>query len=167
MVRAGFALLVMMLLIGTGCNTPERISKLEKKNQELQEEVNRRQAAVDYDLQAKCSRDAKQWFKENWSTTDKTTILLDFTNHYNKRLNKCFISVEYHYSLGGDASWTNHISLWDVYENARYANFSENHMVFYKPEIRTRDNVLSCEVVDNKCKTLDEFNGLTADYMNN
>jgi hypothetical protein len=34
----------------------------------------------------------------NWAgSRDKNTILLDFRNHYNKKENKCFGFVEWHY----------------------------------------------------------------------
>jgi hypothetical protein len=67
----------------------------------------------DHDLQAKCSKDAKTFFTEGW-TRDKDPVLLDYSNHYNKAQNKCFIYVEYHFHTGTDASWTNDIFLWDV-----------------------------------------------------
>src|ERR1700682_3437330 len=85
-----------VLLATTGCDNSDRIARLEKQNQELLAEVKKGQASADYDLQAKCSRDARAWFNETWSR-DRDTILLDFSNHYNKKENKCFIFVEYHY----------------------------------------------------------------------
>ncbi len=68
-------------------------------------------ATADYDLQAKCFRDATTWFKENWGQGDKDAILLDHQNHHNKALNKCFIFVEYHYSTDKNGSWVNDLSL--------------------------------------------------------
>src|SRR5712671_5178525 len=116
-----FLLLVgpAILLVATSCETSERISRLEKQNQELQTEVTKSQATADYDLQAKCSKDARAWFNENWGVRDKDTILLDFTNHYNKNQNKCYILIEFHYSTDQQGSWTNSMSLWDVYENSK------------------------------------------------
>jgi hypothetical protein len=155
----------VLLLIATGCDTPERITRLEKQNQELRAEVDKIRSASDYDLQAKCSRDAKGWFKENW-TPDKATILLDFTNHYNKSLNKCFILVEYHYSEGSSGSWVNDMMLWDVYENSKYGNVNVNHFVSSKPGSETEDRIYGCEL-GKKCKTVEEFNELVRPYMNN
>src|SRR5580700_10087879 len=95
------------LLLATGCDIPGRLSRLEKQTKEMQSERDR---VTDYDLQAKCSKDAKTWFGENWSS-DKDTMLLDYRNHYNKKQNKCFIFVEYHYKdqivIPGEGSWTN------------------------------------------------------------
>src|ERR1019366_3368203 len=94
MARCLVLIAAAVMLAAIGCDTSERIARLEKQNQELQTELKNRNATADYDLQAKCSKDARIWFNENWSR-DKDTILLDFSNHYNKSLNKCFIVVEY------------------------------------------------------------------------
>jgi hypothetical protein len=156
-----------VLLMAIGCGQHDKIAKLEKQNEELKAEVEKSHATADYDLQAKCSKDAKAWFNENWSR-DKDTALLDFTNHYNKSMNKCFILVEYHYTLGdGGASWMNDMKLWDVYENVQYASFGEIHHDYLKPTAPTEDRVITCELSDKKCRTGEEFNGLVRPYLNN
>lgn len=50
---------------------------------------------------------------------DKHTISLDYRNHYNKSLNKCFILIEYGYWLTA-SMWANDMTLWDVHENATW-----------------------------------------------
>jgi outer membrane murein-binding lipoprotein Lpp len=158
---------VLMIL---GCDVPDRVSRLEKETQETKTEIEKirtaRSATADYDLQAKCSKDAKTFFTEGWRR-DKDTVLLDYSNHYNKAQNKCFISVEYHFHSGTDGSWTNDMSLWDVYENVKYGFFFETHEVVPKPEYHVVDSVGSCEFFDKKCKTIDEFNGFIGPYLNN
>ncbi len=166
----GIVAFAALLAIATGCDTSERISRLEKQNQELQSQLSKERAATaGYDLQAKCSKDAKIWFKEN-SSWDKNTVLLDFTNHYNKKLNKCFILVEYHYDSHfagpGGTSWTNRMTLEDVYENAEYGEFAENHYTYWKPEFSSHDEVITCKMFNNNCKTIDEFNNFTRPYLN-
>jgi len=138
-----------------------------------QAEIKKRDSApADLDSRAKCSKDARTWFNENWAGTsrEKDTALLDFTNHYNKKSNKCFIFVEYHYNSNlagpGGMSWTNHMSVWDVYENSKYGDFSEIHYTYWKPEVSTHNEVTTCEVYSQKCKTIDEFNGLARPYLN-
>jgi hypothetical protein len=155
-----------VLLMAIGCGQDEKIANLEKQNQALRAEMDKSHTAADYDLQAKCSKDARAWFNENWSR-DKDTILLDFTNHYNESMNKCFILVEYHYSYGRESSWANDMSLWDVYENAKYANISDHHITYYTPTIKTEENVVECQVSDKKCTSLGEFNNLTGPYLSN
>jgi hypothetical protein len=166
MVRlAGF----MMLLLICGCDT-ERLNQLEKQNQEMKAEIDKRNVAQDYDLQSKCSKDARAFFNAN-SERDKDTILLDFSNHYNKKLNKCFILGENHFNShladAGGTSWTNSMIMFDVYENSKYAEFIENHSTYLKPTIHVGQEVISCNVAGAKCKTQDEFNNLVQPYMNN
>lgn len=162
------ALFLCFALAGfAGCDA-ERINKLEKENQEMKAKLERSNVALEYDLQAKCGKDARTWFNENWSR-DKNTTFLDFSNHYNAKQNKCFILVEFHYASqfanAGGSSWTNDMTLTDVYENVKYADFTENHITNWKPTINTEDQVIECDVQGTKCKTLDEFNNLTRPYM--
>jgi hypothetical protein len=143
------------------------VTRLEKENADLKAQMDKSQVGLEYDLQAKCSKDAKTWFNENWSDTarDKNTSLLNYNNHYNKVSNKYFIFVEYHLSQGTGGSWVNDMNLWDVYENSKYGSFTESHFIGYKGE--SRDTVMSCEVTGQRCKTLDQFNGLIQPYLNN
>jgi len=167
MMRMAMTVFGVVLHMAIGCGQDEKIAGLEKRNQELNAEVDKSHATTNYVLQAKCSKEAKTWFNENWAR-DKDTDLLNFTNHYNRSLNKCFILVEYHYDGPGlGDSWTNDLSFWDVYENVKYANFHENHMIFFKPNARTDDRVITCEQSDKKCKTVEEFDELVNPYMNN
>ena len=154
-------------LVLSGCDS-DRIARLEKQNQELQDQLKKQQTSANLELQSKCSHDAKTWFNENWNRRDKDTTLLDFTNHYNKEMNKCFIVVEYHYSIGdGRGSWMNDMTMWDVYENARYAQFSESH-IMAKDFLKVSDDVISCDPPSgNKCKSIQEFNNAISSYMNN
>lgn len=156
----------IILLLSLGCGDRERIDRLEKQNQELKDEVKKAQASTDYDMQVKCSRDAKAWFNDNWER-DKGTLLLTYTNHYNKAQNKCFELVEYHYDIANGASWVGDIMLWDVYENTRYGNVSVTHMVYYKPVVSSEESVGTCEVFGTKCSSVDDFNKLVQPYMNN
>ncbi len=154
-----------VLLMSIGCGQDEKIANLEKQNRELKAEVEKTHATADYDLQGKCSKDAKAFFKENLAGA-KDAVLLTFRNHYNKPLNKCFILVEYHYSIGEKPSWANSMTLWDVYENLEYAKYAETHMIYFKPSPHTEDKVVSCESSDKKCKTGDEFNELVNSFLN-
>ena len=163
--RLQVAVLLLMLMFA-GCDS----GRLEKQNAELKAQIAKDTVARDFDLQAKCSKDARVWFNVNWQR-DKDTVLLDFSNHYNAQNNKCFIFVEYHYNSrmadAGGSSWTNDMNVWDVYENAKYADFTENHFTYYKPTIHVGDEVITCDVQGTKCKTANEFNNLIRPYMNN
>jgi len=160
-------ILTACCLMVAGCDHEQRIAALEKQSQELKTELAKNKAAADFDFQSKCSRDAKAWFNENWAGT-KDAALLDYTNHFNKAQNKCFILVEYHYSIDKKTgSWIGDLILYDdVYENSKYGDFSENHWISLQPKIESGDHVSECEVYGKKCTTEDEFNGLIRSYMN-
>jgi hypothetical protein len=151
---------VLLLL---GCDL-DKSAKLEKQVKDLQA----KQAAEEYDLRGKCSRDAKAWFQENWGSRDKDTILLTETNHYNKRLNKCFVLVEYHFNYQGQGAWVNDMSMWDVQENSKYADFMEFHGAVTLESLKSgdRDRIDTCVVYGTHCASLQDFNRLTTQYMN-
>ena len=165
--RSALGLLIGCVLLA-GCDA-DRVTKLEKENADLKTKIDRQNAAVDYDLQAKCSKDARSWFNGNWSR-DKDTFFLDFSNHYNIKQNKCFIIVEFHFNshmAGPDGdSWTDEQTLYDIYENSKYGEFTKNYLTHYKPKYTSEEGVTTCEVYGAKCKTNDEFNNLTRPYMN-
>lgn len=148
----------------TGCDTA-RIDRLEKENAELKAKADQADVAREFDLQAKCAKDARAWFNESYAR-DKDTQLLDFTNHYNKKENACFVFVEWHFSQGESLSWVNLMSLWNVYENSKYGNFGENHYVDLKHP-PTRDEMITCEVMDKKCKSAGEFIEFIGPYLAN
>jgi hypothetical protein len=155
----------MSVIALVGCDHDERINRLEKETKQLREDQRKEQASSDFDLQAKCAKDSRAWFNENWHG-DKDTILLTYTNHYNKSQNKCFILVEYHYNMFVN-TWTNHMTLWDVYENEKYGDFALNTTSTFKPTYQTAESLITCEVYGKKCTTTDGFNNLVRPYLNN
>src|SRR5260370_2163515 len=156
------------ILITGGCDTSERISKLEKQDGEFKAQLEKLRAASDYDLQEKCNRDGKEWLRDNWRN-DKDTIFMTYNNHYNRANNTCFIVIERHVKsvFGDDGSWSNVIELWDVLENNKYAAIQEDHLVHAKPQYSVGDDVVRCEVAGQECKSLDEFTSKTRPYMSN
>jgi hypothetical protein len=84
-VLAGAVGLILMIV---GCDVPDRVSRLEKGNQETKAEIEKirtaRSATAEYDLQAKRSKDAKTFFNEGWAQ-DKRTIRLDYSNTITRR----------------------------------------------------------------------------------
>jgi hypothetical protein len=165
MARLQAILLGLILLPILGCND-DKIARLEKQNEELKAQMAKQNAAADFDLQAKCSNAAKLWFRENWgSGRDKDDILLDFSNHYNKASNQCFVQVVDNRRVGTRNSWSKHMSLWDVFENSMYGDFSEVHTL--DDHFKDEPNVVTCEVLEKKCSSADQFNSLVQRYMNN
>jgi hypothetical protein len=168
--RRHILIALAVLVIVPACDT-DRINRLEKENADLKAAVAKTNATTDFNLQEKCSGAAKNWFRENYRS-DRQTILLDESNHFHKKLNKCFVQVENHSNadekVGGILwSWDNTITVWDVFENARYAEFMEGHTMFTPAsKLPAEDKIYECDVVGTKCKSLDEFNNLTRSYMN-
>ncbi len=44
-----------------------------------------------YELQERCKKSADAWFQENTPKAGESTSTFDHRNHYNKKLNKCFV----------------------------------------------------------------------------
>ena len=151
-----------------GCDLG-KTERLEKENAELKAKIEKDHAVQNFELSAKCSDAARVWFRENWSP-DKDTIMLVFSNHYNAKYNKCLILVEYHYNFhpgsGELSAWTNDLMLTDVYENVKYADFSQNHIANGGPNYNLEEPVVTCVVEGNQCKTKDQFSNLISPYMN-
>src|SRR5262245_1080262 len=129
-----------LILLLTACSQPdkERIAQLEKQTKELENQTNgldkqtkeleqqikMQQGIASLDAQSKCAAAAKTYFKENWSnnSANENTRLLNYTNHYSSRLGKCFIRVEYNFTISEQDGepWTNTITLVDAFEGAKF-----------------------------------------------
>jgi hypothetical protein len=159
-------IILCFILVLAAC-AADRIARLEKETKELRSEMERRKRLTDLDTQAKCSAAAKTFFKEEWGRPDRSTILLNYTNHYNGALGKCFILVEWHYNEANskDGAWFSVAMLHDVFENNKYAEVSERHSVTYGDNPDLQVTVLRCTVDGVKCKNADEFAKNTQHYM--
>jgi len=148
-----------------GCDA-DKIARLEKENKELKAKLDEKSKLVDLDTQSKCSTAAKAFFRQNWQR-DKDTILLDYTNHYNQSLGKCFILVEWHSNTVTDrGEWFNTIELYDVFENNKYASVTDLTTIDQKT-FESSKKTINCEADGEKCKTLPEFYEKTRGYMSN
>jgi hypothetical protein len=158
------SLIVAMLVVG-GCDDPQQTARLQKENAELKAQLNEKNVTRNYDLQTRCSKDAKVWFNQSYSR-DKDTMMLDFSNHYNTASNQCLILIEYHFSNRSGRSWLNNMSLYNVYENARYGNYLEEHVIGFDHD-DPKDKLITCDMFDEKCTSLDQFNKFVQPYMSN
>jgi hypothetical protein len=92
---------VLCLLSLLARNDSRIIAQLEKETKDLQEQLQSQRQADDWNLQSICAAAAKAYFDERWAPgRNKDTIRLDYINHYNKPLGKCFVLVEYNYRMG-------------------------------------------------------------------
>src|SRR5260370_24897783 len=81
------ALSTMLLL--SACNA-DRIAQLEKQNKELAAKLEAVSKQTSLDLQERCAKQARAEFKAEGNEKDQMT---SFTNHYNARLDTCFMEV--------------------------------------------------------------------------
>ena len=80
-----------------------------------------------YDLQERCGKRAEQvWqkdFGQNVTNSDYGTTMANYENHYNSKLNKCFIFEESTlYKKGGGVPFKTLVVV-DINENKVYASF--------------------------------------------
>ena len=118
-------------------------------------------------LQEKCAEGAKKFFFEglqsyggSWGSfsdfgSEKGSGFNHFTSHYNKKLDKCFIRIEFHFLAEGKTKKTiNAIDVWDVFEGKHLAGCS-------LPILYPMD----CKVGNKECNSLSEFENLIRPYM--
>lgn len=110
-----------------------------------------------YDLQDKCRKTTDDTFKKEWGSgivnSKDSVMVASYSNHYNKKLNKCF------YLLSSTSSSKNNViemnSLWDIQENKSYAEFnSDSKGVFF------------CHVKEYSCNSKKEWDSLIKSYIN-
>jgi hypothetical protein len=113
-------------------------------------------------LQEKCAEGAKK-FIENHSSEG----VVDYINHYNKKLDKCFIRIGYYFGKKDVEEWkkllpsSRALSL-PVWAVGIYDSFGGSQIASY---FRDRGTTITCYVGNKQCKNTDEFEALTKPYM--
>jgi hypothetical protein len=159
-------ILIMVSAFLVSCDT-DRVSHLEKQVKDLEEKSKVHQSSAELEMQARCAKDAKAWFSSNW-TQEKDTLFLDFTNHYNRAENRCYIRVEHHtaYAPKLTSDWFNHLTIYNVYENNEVAQLTlVNRIRVNEPNLKSE--IISCTVYGETCKSPDEFYAKTNPFMQN
>lgn len=114
------------------------------------------QQASDFDLQNKCSEQARKSFNDAGfgETISETT---GYENHYNSKLKKCFIYTSTFNSKD------NYIAkgLYDANENKTYAEYQEK-ITKTQPSDYTP---YACSMLDKFCTTRAEFDNFVKLYM--
>jgi hypothetical protein len=98
-----------------------------------------------YGLKDKCGKQSEGWFKsyQQRYPGDKFT----YENHFNKRLNKCFVLLKY--------SEKQLKSLRNINENKMYGSFLS----------KQDGKIIICNVLDKKCNSEEEWDSLVKTYM--
>jgi hypothetical protein len=118
---------------------------------------------VAYDVQEKCGRVSRDWFKQFFGDRQSHTkdfSSSNFTNHYNGKLNRCFVLIASFSTIRDDKTKQlksgDDRHLVDVNENAdvgTYFKFSD------------MERTLSCSIAGQNCGSLSEREQATNSYM--
>jgi hypothetical protein len=147
-------------LSASGCNT-ERLARLEKENRDISVRLEAVTKAANLDLQEKCAKQASSVFRP----MGLKSASADYTNHYNPKLNRCFITVSITATVGSMPT----VNMWvqDAYEGKGYAEYVwiNRHGQQYwevKPDT-CKVTLLSGE--EKTCESQEEFEQLIKVYM--
>lgn len=97
-----------------------------------------KQKSNDIDLNIQCAKQAKTFY--DWYSEDAVTSSLAYENHFNKKLNKCFILV---YGAPSASDIAN-IDLYDAVEKKHYAMYL-GHNYCSKSSLFVENNLKKCE----------------------
>lgn len=86
--------------------------------------------------QTKCSQQAQQFFTSH-GYKDSDGITFSYTNHFNSKLNKCFVLVNY-YGLSTDIL---SMDLYDALEGKHYAGFFGHNNCYVASSLTKNPNV--------------------------
>jgi hypothetical protein len=143
-----------LLLLSLTCCSNEKDKKIEeltKKVDELSKVKIDQNNLVVMQLQENCGKESDKFITKEYGNIEMFTR----RNHYNKRLNKCFVLVSFYNNnisnIGGLQE-----TLYDPFENRKYGNLFIDHADGSK---------ITCNLLDTHCKSYDEWNSLIKPYM--
>jgi hypothetical protein len=131
--------------------------------QELTAKLDSAPKTASLELQEKCAKQAREEFNAYWERDENA----DFTNHYNTKLNKCFVLIRYidTKTVPGDI-WT-HRELFDAFESKDYGEYdwkTEKGKKYWEvPPVVCKVTRSSGE--ETICHSSDEFDALVKEYM--
>lgn len=145
-------LLIIPALLLTGCSYK---TTNEKRSSNLSVQV-----SGSIELQEKCSKGANDFFnsyvdKQDAYDKEYRKNSFSFTNHYNLKLNKCFVLI-----TDDNEPYQFHKTLFDVYENKEWGGIHIADKTIGICGVQVED-------IYKTCKSKGEFNDLTKQYMEN
>jgi hypothetical protein len=124
-----------------------------------------------YELRERCAKDAREWFKQNYSEPQEpipvtgggsvASVPPTYENHYSQAQNACFAVLSQMTSFtysAKQASKNNLIqsnTLWDVNENSQLGAFV----------VKNFNEVTACKVVGTQCMTKEQWMDLARPYL--
>jgi len=110
-----------------------------------------------YILEEQCGKNAHDRFTQRNGIieTKNGMMLINYTYHYNKKMNKCFVLLETTNYKNNEAV-SNIKELWDINENENYGKFFK-----YVKD----DKPFACKVANKRCHSEYAFDSLVKPYM--
>jgi hypothetical protein len=159
-----------LLAIGVGIltvllysNTTE-IRKQEHRLEELNVKIESLPKIANFDLQERCAKQATEEYKRQGYTTHQ---MADFTNHYDNRLNKCFMQIQDTdtHTIPGTIITSKQLA--DAFEGKVFGNYiwrTQKGKKFWEVP------PLECDVIlpsgeKTVCHSSEEFDALVKQYM--
>jgi hypothetical protein len=154
-----FVIVLLSFLVGVlGLLLYLQISSLReqrRRTDELTARLDSLSKSASLSLQAECAKQALQQFNDSWASQQEA----GFTNHYNRKLEKCFMRIQY---------WQTSnfvVQVFDAFESREYAEYMGS---LTKPEWEAKPIV--CRVIlpsgeEQHCQSRAEFDDLVKLYM--
>ena len=161
-----FGLLVAMCVLGWILRVESRdVVDQQRQIRELNAKIEEKSKVASLDLQAACSKQARFEYDENGWRKEQ---FASFTNHYNERLNKCFMLVENtSEAKPRDGTFFTTMILSDAFEGRVYGQFdwkSDKAKKYW--EVKPFDCKVTLPSGEEKaCQSADEFRDLAKAFM--
>ena len=163
-------LLIVLLTMSVGAlglllysNTAE-LRKQQQRVDGISAKLESLPKTISFDLQERCARQATQEYKRQGYATHQ---MADFTNHYNSKLNKCFMQIQDTDSNSVRGTIITSKQLSDAFEGKVYGNYiwnTEKNKKFWEvPPLECTVTLPSGE--QTICHSSEEFDSLVKQYM--
>src|SRR5262249_42933944 len=138
----------------------------EKEKLQSEKEKLERDPVADMNLQAKCAKDANEYYRREYAPLPEGFMLIDLTNNYNRQTNTCLVEVRrmYQVLLGvGRHDRTVFMDVYNVYSNVREGQFVAHEIT--QDGKKEEGEVQRCTIQGQTCHSLDEYNRLSWKLM--
>jgi hypothetical protein len=159
---------LLLLPACTSQQDKDRIAQLEKQTKELQEQLQQQRRTMNLESQEKCADGArKSYLADGWDKA-KANTLNSYTNHYNEKLNRCFIEVVSTQITPSTGRIFTSRQVSDAFEgrlySAIYINKTKEDPPGSLPVFQCELNTPSGE--KKSCRTVEEYETFIKQYMN-
>jgi hypothetical protein len=165
--RTAITFLLVVVCVSLGLFTYRQAAALRQQREELQQlnakfEAMSKNATLDF--QEKCAKQAREEFKlYGWDKHE----MADVSNHYNAKLNKCFMQIQDTDAKTVRGTIVTSKTISDAFEGKVYANYiwstQKNKKYWEVPPLQCKVTLLSGE--EKVCHSSDEFDGLAKQFM--